>query len=267
MACQDARRAFPYMVAGEIPLTEWALLERHVGGCDECRAELDRLREQAAARVRALERHARRSVLAAITALVVIGGATLYVHQYGLPEISPLESFRFSTLWPSAPPEPSAPSPSPVPPASSVAKPLPAPAVSTQPTDLPTATGRAPRSVPTAAPTPAPGPGPVTEPPPSVQPPPVVKPAPPPEPKPEVVAKPAPPPAAPAPPPAPVSPPPAVNLAPAPATAATPAPSASPATASDERMPTQGSIGRVINAAPTAETMPTQGQAPARSRP
>src|SRR4029450_5616242 len=167
---------------------------------------------------RALQRHARRSVLAAITALVVIGGATLYVHQYGLPEISRPESFRFSTLWPSAAPEPAAPSPSPAPPASSVAKPLPAPAVSTQPTDLPTATGRAPRSVPTAAPTPAPGPGPGTEPPPSVQPPPVVKPAPPPEPKPEVVAKPAPPPAAPAPPPAPVSPPPAVKLARAPGT-------------------------------------------------
>src|SRR4030095_3899826 len=150
MACQDARRAFPYMVAGEIPLTEWALLERHVGGCDECRPELDGLREQAAARVRALQRHARRSVLAAITALVVIGGATLYVHQYGLPEISRPESFRFSALCPSAAPEPSAPSPSPAPPASSVAKPLPAPAVSTQPTDLPTATGRAPPSGPTA---------------------------------------------------------------------------------------------------------------------
>jgi hypothetical protein len=32
-------------------------------------------------------------------------------------------------------------------------------------------------------------------------------------------------------------------------------------------MPTQGSTGRVINAAPTAEAMPTQGQSPERSRP
>jgi hypothetical protein len=32
-------------------------------------------------------------------------------------------------------------------------------------------------------------------------------------------------------------------------------------------MPTQGSGGHVINAAPSAEAMPTQGQAPARSRP
>ena len=35
MVCQDARRAFPYMVAGEIPLTEWALLERHRPGYRE----------------------------------------------------------------------------------------------------------------------------------------------------------------------------------------------------------------------------------------
>jgi hypothetical protein len=32
-------------------------------------------------------------------------------------------------------------------------------------------------------------------------------------------------------------------------------------------MPTQGSTGRVIHAAPTAEAMPTQGQPPARRRP
>jgi hypothetical protein len=35
----------------------------------------------------------------------------------------------------------------------------------------------------------------------------------------------------------------------------------------DERMPTQASGGRVINAAPTAEAMPTQGQSHDRNRP
>jgi len=251
MACQDARRAFPYMVAGEIPLTEWALLERHVGGCDECRAELDRLREQAAAQTRATQWKSRRSVLIAAIGLVVIVGTGLYAHQFGLPEILRGEAFQFSTLWPSASTD-SAPPASPAPVAPSAAKPLPPPSGSTRPTDGPPATGRGPRSAATAAPAhvnPRPG---IGEP--SAQHPPATKPMPP-APKPEVVAKPAP------------SPAPAAKPEPAPATVVAPTPSASTATASDERMPTQGSTGRVINAAPTAETMPTQGPSSARSRP
>ena len=253
MACQDARRAFPYMVAGEIPLTEWALLERHVAGCDECRAELDRLREEAAARTRATQWKTRRSVLIAAAALVVIVGTGLYVHQFGLPQILPTESFQFSTLWPSASTEPAPPA-APAPAAPSAPKRLPPPSVSTPPTDVPPATGRVPRSAATAEPAPvAPRPGPSSEPSPSAHHPPATKSAPP-APKPEAVAKPVPPPA------------PAAKPAPAPATVVTPSPSASTATASEERMPSQGSTGRVINAAPTAETMPTQGPSPSRSR-
>lgn len=273
MVCQDARRAFPYMVAGEIPLTEWALLERHVGNCDECRVELDRLREQAAALARARQRQTRRSVMIATTALVVIVGAGLYVQQYGMPPIPRPESFRFSTQSPGAPPTPSAPPASPAPPGSSAVKPRPAPAASTQPTDLPPATSRSLRSAPTATPAQVgPRPGPAGEPAPSSRLPSAAKPTPPPAPKPDIVAKPTPAPkpevvAKPAPPPpAPVSPP-VVKPSPAPAAVAAPAPSPATATAPDERMPTQGSTGRVIHAAPTAETMPTQGQPPTRSRP
>ena len=42
MRCQDVRRALPLLVAGEMPLTEWALLEAHLVECVACRGELDR---------------------------------------------------------------------------------------------------------------------------------------------------------------------------------------------------------------------------------
>ena len=106
MVCQDARRAFPYMVAGEIPLTEWALLERHVSGCDECRTELERLREEAGARARAQQRQTRRAVLTATAVVGVIAAAGLYLHQYGVPPIPRPDFSQLSTLWPSRPSEP-----------------------------------------------------------------------------------------------------------------------------------------------------------------
>ena len=42
MKCQDVRRAFPHLVAGEIPLTEWAILEMHMAKCSACWQELER---------------------------------------------------------------------------------------------------------------------------------------------------------------------------------------------------------------------------------
>jgi hypothetical protein len=213
---------FPYMVAGEIPLTEWALLERHVGGCDECRSELDRLRDQAAARLHARKRQSIRAAVTATVALVVLAGGGLYVHQYGVPAISipRPDFFRPSTSATSAP------AAAPTPP--SAAKPLPA------------AT-----PVPARAKAVGEAPSPGHQPP---APPPATKPAP--APLPPVSTSPPPP-----------------KPAPTPATAAAPAAPTPAAGASDEHMPTQASGGHAINAAPSAEAMPTQGQTPGRSRP
>lgn|GEM_PF-1373050 len=224
MVCQDARRAFPYMVAGEIPLTEWALLERHVSSCDECRTELERLRQEAAERARVRQHQRRRTLLTATTMAAVIVAAGFYLHQYGMPAIPRPDFSQLSTLWPSAPSEPMPSTPAPP----AVTKPT--PATSTRPTERPSESGRVSR--PTPAPPPAtptaaaPRPAAVTPPPPAAK----------------------------------SEAPPARATAPSPASAAT-------TTASDERMPTQGSTGRVINAAPSAEAMPTQAPPPARNRP
>ena len=70
MKCQDVRRAFPLLIDGEIPLTEWAILETHLVGCAECRKELEQLRVQAKQRARRRRRRATAAFLAATAALL-----------------------------------------------------------------------------------------------------------------------------------------------------------------------------------------------------
>src|SRR5579864_3023372 len=86
MKCQDVRRAFPLLIAGEIPLTEWALIETHLVRCAECRKELERQRTQAAERARARQRNATAAAVVATAVLLVVAGAGFYLYQGSVPD-------------------------------------------------------------------------------------------------------------------------------------------------------------------------------------
>jgi putative zinc finger protein len=128
MKCQDVRRAFPLLIAGEIPLTEWALIETHLVGCAECRKELDRQRAQVVERARVRRRNATTAALVATAVLLVVAGAGFYVYQGSLPDpyrpgpvrVPPRSPSAPITVTPVAPP----PAARPVPPS----VPVPAPA-------------------------------------------------------------------------------------------------------------------------------------------
>lgn len=125
MKCQDVRRAFPLLIAGEIPLTEWALLETHLVGCAECRKELDRQRVHAAERARTRRRNATAAALAATAVLLIVAGAGFYIYQASIPDpyrpgilrVPPRPPSPPMTVTPAAPVAPLPP----------VARPLPAP--------------------------------------------------------------------------------------------------------------------------------------------
>src|SRR5512143_547929 len=125
MKCQDVRRAFPLLIAGEIPLTEWALLETHVVGCAECRKELERQRAQAAERARTRRRNATAAALAATAVLLVVAGAGFYIYQASIPEPYRLGPFHVPPRPPSPPTTVTPAAPVAVPPPA--ARPLPAP--------------------------------------------------------------------------------------------------------------------------------------------
>jgi Putative zinc-finger len=133
MKCQDVRRALPPLVAGELPLTEWAILQAHVSDCPECQKELDALRLKAAQRTRARSRRATIATLVGVLALFG-AGAGIYVYEAGLSDGRPgFPHFPSSTPAeppvsaapvdpepapaPSAPTLPAAPPPTPAPPA------------------------------------------------------------------------------------------------------------------------------------------------------
>src|SRR5512143_299934 len=80
MKCQDVRRAFPLLIAGEIPLTEWVLIETHLARCAECRKELERQRTQATEWARARRRSATAvaDVAPALFLVVACGGFYIY---------------------------------------------------------------------------------------------------------------------------------------------------------------------------------------------
>ncbi len=151
MKCQDVRRALPLLVAGEMPLTEWALLETHLVECAECRAELDRQRVRAAQRARIRRRNSTAAALVATAVVLVVAGASFYVYESSFPD-----PFRPGTVRtpprPPAPPmtvTPVVPSPAaPSPPAPPVARPTPVPPTPVQ--AVPTT-----RTVETAIPPPA----------------------------------------------------------------------------------------------------------------
>jgi len=226
MKCQDVRRAMPLLVAGEMALTEWAILETHLNGCVECRKELSRQRLEAAQKVQARRRHLTNASAVATVVVLVATGIGWAFYQGSLSEISRLELFHRAPLE-SAPLAPEA-EPTP-PPVAAPAAPPPAP---TRPSpaarELPPATAPTrslPASVP-AAPLPAP----------------IAKPA-------AEIPRPARPTPAPVPEPSRAGRPPAAPLAAAP---------------SGELMPTQAARpGSATNAAPGAEAMPTS-QGPSR---
>ena len=150
MKCQDVRRALPLLVAGELPLTEWAILQTHVSGCPECQKEMDALGLKAAQRRRARTRQVAVATLVGVLALTATGTG-IYLHEVGLPDYRP-SFLRFRSSPPAEPsvsaapadPEPTpaaaaaptlpaAPPPTPAPPAAvrerpAVTPPRPAPA-------------------------------------------------------------------------------------------------------------------------------------------
>jgi hypothetical protein len=158
MRCQDVRRALPLLVAGEMPLTEWALLETHLVECVECRGELDRQRVQAAQRARIRRRSSTAAALVATAVVLVVAGAGFYIYETSLPD-----PYRPGTVR--MPPRPSAPpmtvtpvAPLPVPvtsPAAPVARPIPPAPPAPVPPPAPVQATPTTRTVDTAIPPPA----------------------------------------------------------------------------------------------------------------
>src|ERR1700720_2211389 len=103
MKCQDARRALPLLVAGEMPLTEWALLETHLVECVECRGELDRQRVQAAQRARIRRRSSTAAALVATAVVLMVAGAGLYIYETSLPDPFRPGTVRMPPRPPAAP--------------------------------------------------------------------------------------------------------------------------------------------------------------------
>lgn len=222
MKCQDVRRAFPHLVAGEIPLTEWAILETHMAKCPACRQELERQEVEAVQRERLRRRSATAAALVASAVLLAVAGGGFYIYEASQPDSPSRPTFLRMPLRPLPPPVTVTPAaPPPVAPASAVARPVPAPAPAPQ---VPRA-----RPVVEATPSPARPSAPAVEVPRTR---PVVEAAP-------SRARPSTP----------------VAEVPRPARAAP-----TPGAAHEERMPTQGARpSTVVNAAPGAEAMPTQG--------
>lgn len=128
MRCQDVRRALPLLVAGEMPLTEWALLETHLVECVECRGELDRQRVQAAQRARIRRRSSTAAALVATAVVLVVAGAGFYIYETSLPDPYRPGTVRMPPRPPAAPiaVTPVAPLPAPVTsPPPPVARPIP----------------------------------------------------------------------------------------------------------------------------------------------
>jgi hypothetical protein len=69
-----------------MPLTEWAFLEMHLAKCSECRSDLERHRDQAAARTRARRRTSTAVALLATAVVLVVAGAGFYIYEASLPD-------------------------------------------------------------------------------------------------------------------------------------------------------------------------------------
>ena len=128
MKCQDVRRTLSFLVAGELALTEWAIIQAHLQECAECRKEHDRLRLRASALARAKRRRATVVALAA-TVVLVVGGGGILVYQRSLSGSAGSEPFRLFPWGTPAPPraaEPTAPALTTTPPVP-VSRPAPPP--------------------------------------------------------------------------------------------------------------------------------------------
>jgi hypothetical protein len=134
MKCQEVRRILSLVAAGDVPLTEWAIIQTHLLGCPECRQEFEQARARALERIRGKRRRVVGATLAAATAvLLVMAVGGLYVYRGSLPELS-LDSLGWPT-WPAtpppaptaAPPPPATKPPAPVVPATAAPAPPPAP--------------------------------------------------------------------------------------------------------------------------------------------
>ncbi|MGH7300945.1 MAG: zf-HC2 domain-containing protein, partial [Candidatus Rokuibacteriota bacterium] len=118
MNCQAVRPALSVLVAGELALTEWAIIQTHLGGCSECREELERLQVGAVARARTRRRLATVATLAAaVVILAAAAGGGFYIYRGGLPDLPRLDALRLSpwgtTPTPSRTATPTAPAPEP----------------------------------------------------------------------------------------------------------------------------------------------------------
>lgn len=145
MKCQDVRRAFPLLVTGEIPLTEWAILETHLVGCAECRKELERLRSLALERKRSQRRNATAAIGVASAVLVAV--VLFYLYEASVREWSRPESPR--AALPASEPAPPAAAPTPPTPSKEAHVAPPAPAA---PRPVPPVVPRAKTAVETTAP-------------------------------------------------------------------------------------------------------------------
>jgi hypothetical protein len=159
MKCQDVRRALSFLVHGELPLTEWAIIQSHLRDCAECGREFDRVRIQAGERVRARRRQIAVAALGATAVLLVMVVGGVYVYQRGsFPDLPRPDAFRLPPWGPApAPPRTVAPTPLPQPPAPSApaaVAPAPPPAVRSRPVVEPVPRATAPPVVPASEPAP-----------------------------------------------------------------------------------------------------------------
>ncbi|MGH7385714.1 MAG: anti-sigma factor family protein, partial [Candidatus Rokuibacteriota bacterium] len=104
MKCQAVRPALSFLVDGQLPLTEWAIIQAHLRECSECREELDRLQGRAAARARVRRRGATVATVVAVAVILAVAGGGLYLYQGGFPDLRRSDPFRLSPWGPAPPP-------------------------------------------------------------------------------------------------------------------------------------------------------------------
>src|SRR5262245_38949505 len=113
MKCQDVRRAFPHLLAGEIPLTEWAILETHMVKCPEWRHELERQQVEAVQRARLRRRSATAAAVVATAVLLAVAGGGFYIYEASMADSPARPLFLRTPPRPAPPPMTVTPAPPP----------------------------------------------------------------------------------------------------------------------------------------------------------
>jgi hypothetical protein len=141
MKCQDVRRALSLLVEGQLPLTEWVMIQTHLRECADCREQLEAARAEVAARTRGRRR---RVAVAGVAAVLIVGTGGFAALQWGgLPGLPRPDAVRLPSWGTAATPaRPAAPEPAAAPAAGPTPAPTPTPAPMIVPPSPPTVRAR-----------------------------------------------------------------------------------------------------------------------------